>query len=123
MTERDLTGLRILVVEDESMVAMWIEDALTDMGCEVVGVASELEKAKAMIASHDLDAAILDVNLNGVRTFSIAELLAAKRVPFVFSTGYGATGLPDSFKSALVLAKPFRRKDLELALRTALESR
>lgn len=121
MAERDLTGLRVLVVEDEAMVAMLVEDTLTDIGCEVVGVASDLEEATAMATSLALDAAVLDVNLNGVRTFSVAETLSARRIPFLFSTGYGATGIPDSLKPAAVLTKPFRRKDLELALRTMID--
>lgn len=121
MAERDLTGLRVLVVEDEAMVAMLVEDTLTDIGCEVVGVASDLEEATAMATSLALDAAVLDVNLNGVRTFPVAETLSARRIPFLFSTGYGATGIPDSLKPAQVLTKPFRRKDLELALRTMID--
>lgn len=122
MAERNLAGLRILVVEDESMVAMWIEDTLAELGCEVAGTASELEDAKALAASLVLDAAVLDVNLNGMRTFPVAEVLMAKRVPFVFSTGYDALGIPEGFRSAPVLAKPFRRADLEAALRAALRT-
>lgn len=121
MAERDLTGLRVLVVEDEAMVAMLVEDTLADIGCEVVGVASDLEEATAMAAALTLDAAVLDVNLNGVRTFPVAETLSARRIPFLFSTGYGATGIPDGLKPAPVLTKPFRRKDLELALRATLD--
>ncbi|HEX7369894.1 MAG TPA: response regulator [Rhodanobacteraceae bacterium] len=121
MADRDLAGLRVLIVEDESMVAMWIEDSLADAGCKVMGVASTLEEAMGIVESQALDAAVLDVNLNGVRTFPIAETLLERRVPFVFSTGYGATGVPEKFGAAPVLAKPFRRKDLEVALKAALE--
>lgn len=104
-----------------TMVAMLLEDTLADLGCEVVGTASELAEVESMVASLAFDAAVLDVNLNGVCTFPIAEALSARRIPFVFSTRYGPTGIPDAFRAAPVLAKPFRGRDMEVALRAALD--
>lgn len=109
-------GLRVLVVEDESIVTMLIEDTLLDLGCEIAGIASRFDEALEKARSLDIDAAILDVNLNGDKTFPIAELLAGRGIPFVFATGYGAAGLPEKFRDAPILAKPFQNADLRRAL-------
>jgi CheY-like chemotaxis protein len=120
--EAKLTGLRVVVVEDESLVAMLLEDTLVDMGCTVVAIASELGEAREVLSSADFDAAILDVNLNGSRTFEIAVSLAQRRIPFVFSTGYGANILPDHFRGVPVLTKPFRQEEFRQALLSALNA-
>lgn len=78
-----------------------------------------------MVAAHrgaDFDAVILDVNLNGAETYPVAEALTERSIPFVFSTGYGAGGIPQGFRNVPVLGKPFERGDLERALRVALNS-
>ena len=108
----DLTGLRVLVVEDEMMVSMLIEDMLEDLGCKVVGPASRLEEAMELVNSVELDCAVLDVNLVGQPIFPIADLLRAKGAPFAFATGYGDAGLRDADKGSPVLQKPFREGDL-----------
>jgi CheY-like chemotaxis protein len=119
MDGNELRGLRVLVVEDESLIAMLIEDALADLGCTLVAVASSLKDALDKAAALDFDIAILDVNLNGSPVFPVAELLAAKGVPFIFSTGYGAAGVPEEFASAPVLSKPFEHGHVGRALATA----
>jgi CheY-like chemotaxis protein len=116
----DLAGRRVLVVEDESMVMMLLQDMLGDIGCEVIGCASRFTDAMEKARSLTFDVAILDVNLNGERTFPIAEVLAARGVGFVFATGYGASSLPASFAKTPVLQKPFHQQELEHALRLAL---
>jgi len=116
----DLAGLRVLVIEDESMVAMLLEDTLAEIGCEVIGVASRFDDAVAKARLLSFDIAILDVNLNGRNTFSIADWLAEQGVSFVIATGYGSTGLPASLQTAPILQKPYRQRDLVRALRTAL---
>jgi len=116
----DLSDCRVLVIEDESLVAMLIQDTLADIGCEVVGVASRFDDAFAKAESLSFDVAILDVNLNGRQTFPIAEALAERRRAFVFSTGYGAASVPASFQNMPILQKPFQQRDLEQALRAAL---
>ena len=112
----DLTGLRVLVVEDEMMVSMLIEDMLEDLGCKVVGPASRLEEAMELANSAELDCAVLDVNLGGQSTFPVADLLREKGAPFAFATGYGDAGLRDVDRASPVLQKPFREVDLRRVL-------
>lgn len=107
-----LAGLRVLVVEDEMMVSMLIEDMLSDLGCKVIGPASRLEEAIALVESSELDCAVLDVNLGGQPIFPLADILREKGAPFAFATGYGDAGLRDVDKGTPVLQKPFRESDL-----------
>jgi CheY-like chemotaxis protein len=119
-TAPDLAGRRVLLVEDESLIIMLVEDALAEFGCEVAGIASRFEDAIDKARALACDAAILDVNLNGLRTFPIADILRARGIPFVFATGYGATSIPEGLKAAPILQKPFTAHELERALRSAL---
>lgn len=112
MSAPDLTGLRVLVVEDEMMVSMLIEDMLTDLGCIVVGPAARLDEAIALTENERIDCAVLDVNLGGQPIFPLADILRAKGAPFAFATGYGDAGLRDVDKGSPVLQKPFRETDL-----------
>ena len=112
-----LTGRRVLVVEDESLVAMLLETILEDMGCTPVGPAGTVEDGLAMVADPaPLDAALLDVNVAGRQVFPVAEALKARGVPFVFSTGYGESGLSDEWRGHPTVQKPFT----ESAIRDAL---
>ena len=120
MPQSKLSGRRVLVVEDEAMIAMMIEDMLVDLGCEIVGPASQIAQALRVIKSEEFDAAILDVNLNGVPIFPVADALSAKSVPFVFATGYGASGILAENTAHLVLQKPFKQQQLENALSSLL---
>ncbi len=120
MTENRLEGVRVFIIEDESLVSMLIEDMLVDLGCTVAGFASRCSEALAKSASLSFDAVILDVNLDGFPAYPIAEALGARGIPFVFVTGYGASGLPEAFHGVPVLAKPFRREDLRKTLELAL---
>jgi PAS domain S-box-containing protein len=104
---RTLQGKRILVIEDEPLVAMDVESNLTAAGCEVVGPAATLERAKLLIEESDCDAALLDVNLAGQLVDELATLLTRKNRPFAFVTGYGRDALPSGFRGAVVLGKPF----------------
>jgi len=113
-------GLRVLIVEDESMVTMLIEDFLADMGCAVAGVASGLDEALSSVSSLDFDVAILDVNLNGVQSYPVAQVLRERGIPFVMATGYGAAGLPQVFQSVPTVGKPFQQWQLERAIRAAV---
>ena len=117
----DLAGRRVLVVEDEMMIAMLVEDMLADLGCSVVGPAHALDTALDLARSElNLDVALLDVNLGGQPVFAVADALRAKGVPAVFSTGYGDAGLREVDRGAQVLQKPFRAGDLARALSAAL---
>lgn len=119
-TAPDLAGRRVFLVEDESLIIMMVEDALTDLGCEIAGVASRFDDAIAKAGALAFDIAVLDVNLNGLRTFPIAEIIQARGIPFVFATGYGATSVPDRLNAVPILQKPFAAPDLEEALRVSL---
>jgi len=103
---------RVLVVEDETMVAMLVEDMLVDLGCEVAAVAGSLAAGLQAAGEPSLDAAILDVNLNGEKSFPVAALLRERGVPFAFATGYGARGLDEPFAGTPTLQKPFTIEDL-----------
>lgn len=118
--ESGVKGCRVFVVEDESIITMMLQDMFEELECEVVGLASRFADALDKANSLAFDVAILDVNLNGQRTFPIAEALAKRDLPFVFATGYGAAAVPEAFRAAPVLQKPFRLADLEQAVRRAL---
>ncbi|CAN4279977.1 response regulator [Pseudoxanthomonas sp. LjRoot125] len=107
---------RVFIVEDESMLLMLLEDLLPTLGYAVAGSAGSVEQALADIENAEIDLALVDVNLAGTPSFPIADALRERGVPFVFTTGYGQQGLPDRFADAAVLAKPFRRQDIESAL-------
>lgn len=117
-----LSGKRVLVVEDEMLVAMNIEDALTDLGAIVVGPAMRLDTALELAANADFDIAMLDVNIHGGRSYAVAELLKSHGKPFIFATGYGHAADGEEFSDIATLAKPFRASDLETALCGALPS-
>lgn len=104
-----LAGRRVLVVEDEMLLALDLEEGLNDAGCDVVGPAGNLRTALALARSETIDAAILDVNLGGESVFPVAQALAARRVPFLFATAYaGADELyPGDVRQAPRLAKPY----------------
>jgi CheY-like chemotaxis protein len=111
-------GLRLLVVEDEAMVAMLIEDMLTELGCVIIDIAPSVSKAVRLVDDKGemLDGAILDVNLGGEKVFPVADALALRGVPFLFATGYGPAGLSERYPGVTTLTKPFRVSALEQAL-------
>ena len=116
-------GVRVLLVEDEMMVSMLLEDMLSDIGCTPVGLAARIEQALKLIEDGGFDIAILDVNLNGDEAYPIADALAARAIPFVFASGYGAGGLREEYRSIPSLAKPFQQQELERTLAAALGRR
>jgi CheY-like chemotaxis protein len=111
-----LSGQRILVVEDEMLVLMETENMLADLGCDAVVAAATNEQAIALIEAQHFDVALLDLNLNGVRSYPVADLLAARGVPFAFATGYGGHGLRDGDRERPLLVKPFDCDGLEKLL-------
>jgi CheY-like chemotaxis protein len=102
-----LDGLRLLLVEDEALVAMLIHDIVSDAGALVVGAAPNVEAAISVIESELVDGAILDVNLGGERVDPVADVLSARKIPFLFLTGYGRSGIAERFPTATVVSKPF----------------
>jgi CheY-like chemotaxis protein len=119
----ELTGRRVLLIEDEALVMMLLEDTVTETGCEVAGIASRVDDALEKANSLVFDVAVLDVNLNGRQTFDVARRIAERGIPFVFATGYGAASLLAGFQHVPILQKPFQAQDLEVALRRALAER
>src|SRR5262249_2567483 len=109
---RPLDGKRILVIEDEPLVSMEIESNLANAGCEIVGPAATLDRAKTLVESADYDAALVDVNLKGQSVDELATLLTKKNRPFAFVTGYGRDALPSGVRGAVVLGKPFSADQL-----------
>jgi CheY-like chemotaxis protein len=107
-----LSGKRVLVVEDEIMVSWLLADMLGDLGCVVVGPAVRVEQALSIIESEPLDAAVVDLNLNGQISYPVADALAARDVPFIFSSGYAPDRLLEKYRSCPVLQKPFHRSEL-----------
>jgi PAS domain S-box-containing protein len=111
-TRRILQGKRVIIIEDEPLVAMDLESILTAAGCEIVGSAGTPDKAKLLIAQADCDAAVVDINLGGHPVSELAAALTQKKIPFAFVTGYGRNGVPREFREAIVLKKPFSRDEL-----------
>ena len=113
-----MNGPRVLLVEDEGLVAMMVEDMLSDMGCEVAASMARVRDTLEWLEKGEaLDGALLDVNLGGgEKVFPVAEALAARHIPFAFTTGYGdVSGSP--FPNAPVLGKPMQRRNLALVLK------
>jgi CheY-like chemotaxis protein len=115
-----LGGKRVLLVEDEPIIAMSIEDMLTDLGCVVVGPALSAAAAEELASNERLDAALLDINMGDGASFPIASILRRRRIPFTFATGYGPTGVPAELSDVPVLAKPYTRQALEVIIRRLL---
>jgi CheY-like chemotaxis protein len=116
----ELASLRVLIVEDEGGIALLIEEMLEQLGCEVAGSIATVAKALTFVATQSFDCALLDVNLGGQMVFPVAEALRKRNLPFVFSTGYGRMGLPDTFADCPILNKPFTIDDFEQKLRWAV---
>ena len=118
-----LNGRRILIVEDESLVAMLLETIIEDMGCVPVGPIASVGEALTLLSDPEfegIDAALLDVNVAGHEVFPVAEALATRGTPFVFSTGYGQGGLPDRWRNQPTIQKPFTESAVQQALMTAV---
>lgn len=101
-----LRGLRVLIVEDEAMLASLLEDYLTDLGCEVIGPALHMKDAIQLAREAAIDGATLDVNIVGEKVYPVADILTERGIPFVFITGYGAAGLRECDRGLPVVQKP-----------------
>jgi len=115
-----LAGRHILVVEDEPLIAMTVEDMILGWGAHLVGPAATVAEGLRLAASDPLDIALLDVNLSGIRSDEIADVLSQRGIPFIFATGYGRTGI-ERFPDAPVINKPFRADTLAQMLLALLE--
>jgi CheY-like chemotaxis protein len=115
-----LAGRRVLLVEDEMMVAWMLRSMLIGLGCAVIGPATRVKRAMSMLEAEAIDAAVLDIKLHGLRSYLIADALVARGIPFVFSTGYQKDGLPLGYQGFPLLCKPFDQVSLGDALRQSL---
>ena len=104
-----LAGGSVMLVEDEAIVALAVNDSLTDLGFSVIGPFSRVSDACRALQDNKVDAAILDINLGGEMVYSLAELLTARKIPFVFATGYGAESIETRFEHIPVLQKPIEK--------------
>jgi DNA-binding NarL/FixJ family response regulator len=115
------SALKVVIVEDELLVAMYIEQTVRDLGYEVIGPAGTLAEAKKLFEVSDFDVAILDVRLRqGELIYPAIEILRERRIPFVFITAYGAEGLDRQFGRHPVLKKPFSQRELQRCIRNVV---
>lgn len=112
----DLTGRRLLVVEDEELIGMMLVDLLQDFGAQALGPASTAADALAMAETEGLSAALLDLSLKGEMSYPIADRLAERGVPFIFITGYGQGHIVPRHAAVPLLTKPFGPRQLADAL-------
>jgi len=115
-----MSGARVLLVEDEGLVALMIEDMLEQLGLKVVASAAHVKKACELATNASFDVALLDVNLAGELVFPVARILRDRRIPFLFSTGYGGPPLEEEFSTAPAIGKPFSIEELKEKLRALL---
>jgi CheY-like chemotaxis protein len=113
---------RVLLVEDEALVALMIEEMLVELGFNVVASAGQLKRACELATNAVFDLAVLDVNLGGEMAFPVAHILRTRSIPFLFSTGYGAPSLADQFSGVPVIGKPFSVDQLRQKIEVLLQS-
>jgi two-component SAPR family response regulator len=118
-----VTGMKVFLVEDEFLILMQLETMLQELGCKIGGTASHLNDALSRAETCEVDLALLDINLGGKKIYPVAEVLQRRKVPIVFSTGYGHAGIDPPWTSYPVVQKPFMARELERALMQAKEMR
>ena len=124
MGSEGIAGVRVLIVEDEAMIAMLLQDMLEEMGCVVAATAASLDDALRAAASDPLDLAILDVNLGGTETYPVADALRRRGVPYVFSTGYTQNAIVHNGMldpGVDMIGKPFTQTEIARKLAQVLD--
>jgi|SRR5579884_1308719 len=111
-----LKGRRILIVEDSPVVGPFTADLLIELGCEVAGPAPNMAAARELIETEEIDAALLDVHIRGERVFPLCEVLAAKGIPFILTSGYADWTMPEKWRDRPRLQKPYTLGAVEEAL-------
>jgi len=111
-----IESFRILLIEDEVVIAMTAEDMLEEIGCKVVAQAANFDDAMQCALAGDFDLALVDINLNGVMSLPVAKVLREAGKPFIFTTGYGNVGLETDFSDATVVTKPYTMRTLSQAI-------
>ena len=122
MTASRPPGGSVFLVEDEVMIRMMVADMLEELGFSIAAEAGDISEAMKLAQSTDFDIAILDVNVNGKVISPVAELIEARKRPFIFATGYGSAGLPEEFRDRPALQKPFQLETLARMIDSALKS-
>jgi DNA-binding response OmpR family regulator len=107
-----MTGARVLVVEDEPLLAETLCDLMRDAGCESVGPAATVAAALGLIAQGRIDVAILDIRLVRETSFPVAHALRARGIPLLFLTSYQQRNLPPDLSDAILIEKPFIASEL-----------
>jgi len=115
------TGGSVFLVEDEVMIRMMVADMLEELGYRVTAEAGEIAEAMELAQTADFDLAILDVNVNGKAISPVADLIAARKRPFIFATGYGSSGLPEEYRDRPALQKPFQIETLAQMIASTLK--
>ena len=116
MNKHLLSNKKVLVVEDEMLVAMLIEDMLGKLGCTAITVVADVEAALDCIELDVFDLATLDLNLNGAKSYPVADCLMDRHIPFAFSTGYAASVVRAGYGNSPILAKPYTPLQLETVM-------
>ena len=111
-----LKGRKILLVEDSPVVSDVARDALAELGCEIVGPAANMARARELALEAEIDGAIVDLRIRGDKSFPICDILAGRGVPFVLTSGYADWTMPDALKERPQLPKPYTIDDLEAVL-------
>ncbi len=123
MVRTNLDGARVLVVEDEVLISMMLVDMLEQIGCVAVGPAATIGEATPIVEEGAFDVAVLDVHVDGCSIYDLADRVREKGIPLVIASGSGADGLPERFRNAVLLPKPYSLPALEAALvRARLET-
>ena len=117
-----LHGRRILIVEDSPVVAPFTADVVDELGCTVVGPAPNMAAARQLLEEERFDAAIMDIHIRGERVFPLLEVLEARQIPFVLSSGYADWAMPDKWQDRPRLQKPYTIDQVEAALKSLLAS-
>jgi len=110
-----------LIVEDETLIAMLIEEAITEMGLSLLGPVSRVSRALDLLKTNTPACAVLDINVAGEPVHPVAQLLAERHIPFLFVSGYGEAGLGADLPKRRVIEKPFAIQQLQVAIRKLLE--
>jgi CheY-like chemotaxis protein len=112
----------VLLVEDETLIRMMIADMVEELGHTIVAEAGNMTEALALAQTADFEIAVLDINVGGARIEPVADVIAGRRLPFIFASGYGAAGVPEQFRDRPTLQKPFPKERLGTAIEETLRA-